>query len=47
MDRIVSQETKLITRIENRVDTINMEWINGRDDERITYGNGARMRHAT
>ena len=47
MDRIVCKETKLTTRIENRIDTINMEWINGREDERRTYGSGASMRHAT
>jgi len=46
MDRIVSKETKLKTRIENQIDTIKMEWINGREYERRTYGTGARMRHA-
>jgi len=47
MDQIVSKETKQITRIENRIDTIKMEWINGREYERRTHGSEVRMRHAT
>jgi len=47
MDQIVSKETKQLTRVENRIDTIKMEWINGREYERRTYGSEVMMKHAT
>jgi len=47
MDRIVSNETKQLTKVENRIDTIKMEWINGREYERRTYESEAMMKHIT
>jgi len=39
MDRIENKEAKQLSRLENRINTIKMEWINEREYERRTYGN--------
>jgi len=42
-----TRKQKQLTRLENRNDTTKIEWINGREYERRTYGSEAMMKHAT